>query len=232
MRLVDAVHATWPAAEVGRLGPWTLRRGAGGGSRVSAATLDGPLAPPEPAAEAMRAIGQRPLFMVRDGEAALDAALAELGYAVKDPTVLMAAPAANLGFARDDVTAIACEAPLAIMAEMWAADGVGPARQAVMRRAPEPRRWLLGRLDDRPAGCAFVACHDGVAMLHALLVLAPARRRGLGARLTRAAAAWGLAQRATTFALAVERANAAAIALYEGLGMRPAGGYHYRVAPD
>ena len=39
--LFDVLHATWPAAETRRAGPWTLRRGDGGGSRVSAATLDG-----------------------------------------------------------------------------------------------------------------------------------------------------------------------------------------------
>ena len=40
--LFEALAATWPAAETIRLGPFTLRRGAGGGNRTSAATLDGP----------------------------------------------------------------------------------------------------------------------------------------------------------------------------------------------
>jgi N-acetylglutamate synthase len=101
----------------------------------------------------------------------------------------------------------------------------------VTQRAPEPRRWLLGRLADRPAGCAFVACHGPVAMLHALQVAPDRRRRGLGGRLTRAAAAWAAEQGAGTLALAVEAANAPALALYSRVGMRRAGGYHYRAAP-
>ena len=42
MRLFAALAATWPPAEVRRLGGWTLRRDADAGNRVSAATLDGP----------------------------------------------------------------------------------------------------------------------------------------------------------------------------------------------
>ena len=60
--------ATWPPAEAMRLGPWTLRRGAGGGSRVSAATLEGEDGAIESAAAAMLAWGQAPLFMIRDGD--------------------------------------------------------------------------------------------------------------------------------------------------------------------
>jgi N-acetylglutamate synthase len=230
MDLLAALHATWPAAEVRRLGPWTLRRGEGGGSRVSAATLDGPLASPEPAIAAMRAMGQRPLFMVREGEDALDAALAGLGLAVRDPTLVMAGPASEVALHAADLTVIACEGALAVMREIWEAGGVGATRLAVMDRAPQPRCWLLGRLEDRPAGCAFVACQGPVAMLHALQVAPDQRRKGLGSRLTRAAAAWALEQGAETLALAVEAANAPAAALYSGLGMRPAGSYHYRVA--
>ena len=51
--------ATWPPAEAMRLGPWTLRRGAGGGSRVSAATLEGEDGAIESAAAAMLAWARR-----------------------------------------------------------------------------------------------------------------------------------------------------------------------------
>ncbi len=40
LTLCDAINATWPAAELAEIGEITLRRGAGGGSRVSAATAD------------------------------------------------------------------------------------------------------------------------------------------------------------------------------------------------
>jgi ribosomal protein S18 acetylase RimI-like enzyme len=230
-RLLEVLAATWPAAETRRLGPWTLRRGLGGGNRVSAATLDGAPADLDAAEAAMRAWGQRPLFMIRPGDGELDALLASRGYAARDPTLLFTAPVDGLA-APQGLAAIPCAAPLACMAETWAAGGVGPARLAVMARAAGPKTWLLGRVDDRPAGCGFVAIHDGTAMLHALEIAPAARRRGLGARMTRGAAAWAGARGAATLALAVTEANGAARALYAGLGMDAVGGYHYRIAPE
>jgi N-acetylglutamate synthase len=232
MDLFAALEATWPPAEAVRLGPWRLRRGEGGGSRVSAATLDGPIGDVSAAEDAMRGFGQRPLFMVREGEAALDRELEARGYAVLTPSLLMAAPIAGVAHAVADLTTIDCTAPLEAMVDLWAEGGIGPARMAVMARAPQPKAYFLGRLDERPAGVAFVGCAGPVAMVHALHVPERFRRRGLGARLSRAAAAWGQAQGAETFALAVEETNRAARALYESLGLRTAGRYHYRIAPE
>ena len=72
--LYDVSEGTWPPARSWVQGPWTLRDGAGGGKRVSAATAlgnvtDGDIAQAE--AE-MRGIGQHPLFMIREGEGVLD----------------------------------------------------------------------------------------------------------------------------------------------------------------
>jgi N-acetylglutamate synthase len=232
MDLFAALEATWPPADVIRLGPWRLKRGEGGGSRVTAATLEGPLGDVPAAEAAMRGFGQRPLFMIREGEAELDCALGERRYAVVSPSLLMATPIAGVAHAVADLTTIDCSAPLAAMVDLWTEGGIGPERMAVMARAPQPKAYFLGRLDERPAGVAFVGCAGPVAMVHALHVPARFRRRGLGARLSRAAADWGLAQGAETFALAVEESNASARALYEALGLRLVGRYHYRIAPE
>lgn len=232
MELFAATHATWPAARLWRLGPYTLRDGAGGGGRASAATLDGPFADTAPAIAAQREAGLRPLFMVRDGEDALDAALASQGLAAFNPTAILAAPAAKLAFRAADVLTIRSDAPLAIHDALWQAGGIGPGRRAVMARVDAPRLYLLGRLDDRPAGAAFVALVGKIAMLHALHVEPFARRRSLGARLSRDAAAWAAEHGATTFALAVARANAPAIGLYASLGLTEAAAYRYRIAPE
>ena len=229
--LLDVLHATWPAAETRRAGPWTLRRGDGGGSRVSAATLDGEIGEFEAAEAGMRAWGQRPIFMVRAGEAALDAALVKRGHVRFDPTVLMVAETERLSGEIDGETMV-CDAPLARLAEIWAGGGVGPARIAVMARAPAPKTWLLGRTADEAVAAAFVAIHDGVAMLHALEVAPEARRAGLGAAMSRASARWAGVNGADTLALAVTEANAPARALYARLGFRESGGYHYRRSPD
>lgn len=235
-RLHEVVAATWPAAETAEAGGFLLRRGAGGGNRTSAASPLGADWDIAAAEAAMRAWGQRPLFRIRPEDGALDAALAARGYAILDPTRLLAAPvaalAAGLAPAAADPRVIPCEAPLAIMAALWDAGGIGAARRAVMARVAGPRVWLLGRDGERAAGCGFAGVHAGVVMLHALEVAAAFRGRGLGEALSRGAAAWGQAQGAATLALAVTEANAAAQALYGRLGMAEAGRYHYRRAPE
>lgn len=232
--VLAALHATWPAAETTALGPWTIRRGAGGGNRVSAATLDGAFAAGaiDRAEAAMRALGQAPLFMIRDGEDDLDAALAERGYLVRDPTVLMRAdlPALDLPVP-PRLAAIPAWPPIAIQRQLWREGGIGPARLAVMERAAPPRITFLGRLGDRTAGTVFAACHGGVVMAHALHVDSRHRRGGAARHLVSAVAHWGVAQGAGTLAVAVTRANTAARGLYASLGLTDVGQYHYRALP-
>lgn len=223
-----ALHATWPAASTRCCGPFTLRDGAGGGKRVSAATLDGPLH--RDALDA--ALRQTPLVMVRDGQTDLDSALAERGWRVVDPTVLIAAPVAALAARPAALALLPVWPTLAIQRQIWAEAGIGPDRVAVMARAPQPATSFIARLDNRTAGTAFAAVHHQTAMLHALEVLPTARRRGVGAATVRGIADWAAGQGAGVLALAVTRANTPARALYARLGMTEAGGYHYRQAPD
>lgn len=222
--------ATWPPAETRRAGPWTLRRGAGGGNRVSAATLDGAAGEIADAAYRMLAWGQTPLFLIRPGETDLDARLAALGYVMRDPSLILAAPGAALAAPDDRGATIRCAEPIARMAEIWRDGGIGPARLAVMERAPGPKVWLLGRSGDRPAACAFVAAHGEAAMLHALEVTPETRRRGIATLMTRAAARWAAERGCATLTLAVTEANAPARALYAAMGMREIARYHYRIA--
>ncbi len=227
------LEATWPPAAARREGPWCIRDGRGGGKRVSAATAEGEWTPADiPAAEAaMAALGQRPLFMIRAGEAALDAALAARGYGVVDPVVAYAAPCALLAEpAPPPLAAFALWPPLELMRDLWAETGIGPARQAVMARAQGPKAAVLGRVSDRAAGMGFVAIAGDRAMLHALEVLPRVRRRGCASAILRVAAAWAQDHGASGFSLAVTEANAGARALYASLGMQVVGQYHYRMA--
>ncbi len=228
------MEGTWPAAARLRVGPWIVRNGQGGGGRVSCATADAEWTDADIAlAEAAhRNLGQAPMFTIREGEDRLDAALAARGYAVHDPVDLFAAP----------VTRLTAEAPrrlstfpiwpmLAIMRDVWSDSGIGPERIAVMERAESPKTSILGRYDDRAAGCMFVACNGDVAFVHALHVLPRFRRQGLARDMMRGAAGWAAAQGATRVALAVTRSNDAAQALYRALGMEVVTHYHYRRHP-
>jgi GNAT superfamily N-acetyltransferase len=230
--LLEVLEATWPAAHRFRVGPWTIRDGAGGGQRVSAATAEAPWTEADLAlAEAeMAALGQSPLFMIRGGEETLDAALAARGYAVKDPVVLYAVPLAELSAEPvPRLTAFTVWPPLAIAREIWQQGGIGPARCAVMERAAGPKTAVLGRTQDRASGAAFAAIHGRHAMLHTIEVVPALRRNRTGLHMIRAAAHWARSEGAETLSLAVTRANAPANALYAFLGMSPVGYYHYRV---
>jgi GNAT superfamily N-acetyltransferase len=229
--LLKTCDATWPAASTRRLGPWLIREGQGGGQRVSATTaLAAPVERDIASAEdAMQALGQPRLFRIHAGDDALDAALAARGYAVVDPVTLWVAPASRLATERAPrVTVFTVWEPLAIQIDIWAAAGIGPGRIAVMHRAPQPKTTLMGRINDHPGGTAFVAAHDGVAMIHALEVLAHQRRHGMARWFLREAAFWARDNAATHVAAICTRANAGANALYASLGMEPVGQYHYR----
>ena len=236
MRIADlapVIAATWPPEAIHGVGPFTVPVGAGGGQRVSAARLD-----PEArdatddaidgALAAMADLGQAPLFMVLDHQAGLDARLAARGLTLRDTTLAMVAPCAGLAAAPPPVTCFATWPPLAIQTEIWAAGGIGPARLAVMDRAAGRKMTFFGRTGDRPAGTAFVAIHEGIAMLHALEIVSEHRRKGLGAVMMRGAADWALSEGAERFAVLVTGKNRPAQGLYASLGFEVVGQYHYR----
>ncbi len=227
-----ALDATWPARRIIDQHGWRLREGSGGGKRVSAAS---PLCPEPDLASAldwMGAQGVGPLFRLVPEDAALDAALAARGFRLIDPTLIYAAPVASMAAPLPPVRLFDLWPPLSIMRRIWAEGGIGPARQAVMDRAPAPRTALLARIEDRVAGVAFIAQHKAIAMLHAMEVMPQMRRKGGGETLLRGAANWAQAQGARHLALAVTEANTTARQLYQRLGLQVVARYHYRDAPQ
>lgn len=233
-QLYDVIEGTWPPAKVWTEGPWTLRDGAGGGKRVSAATANGPVDESDiaDAEKAMRGIGQRPLFMLRQGEDALDAMLDARGYARIDEVAVYVAPVDLLTDKPvPPVTCFTIWEPLAIMSEIWAKGGIGPARLAVMARAAV-KTGVLARWNEKPGGVAFAAIHDGVAMVHAVEVLDHQRRQGVADWLMRAASFWARENGAAHLAVLCVADNGPANALYHKLGFVEAGRYHYRQHPE
>lgn len=202
-----------------------LREDAGGGSRVSAATMEGPWSEAH--------LDSAPLWRVREGEEALDAALEARGFAVRDPVRSWWAPADRLApDAPPRMTGFAVWPPVALMRDIWARGGIGAPRLAVMARAPGPRTGILARVEDRPAGVAFVAAAGPVAGIHAIEVVPALRRRGAGLLLLRHAAWWARRHGALHVALYVTEANGPANALYARMGMSPGPRYHYRVMKE
>jgi len=230
--LFQVLEQTWPAATRTRIGPWMIRDGKGGGQRVSAATAEAAVTPQDLgiAEDAMAQSGTKPLFRVRNGEAALDGLLEEKGYRIGDPTLLYVTPITEMtNTPVPPVTAFQVWPPLAIMADIWAAGGIGAARLAVMDRVKGPKTAILARQADQPAGTAFVALQGSIAMIHAIEVLPALRRQGVARNILHAAGHWAQDHGADWFALAVTRANTGANKLYTALGMQVVGDYHYRI---
>ncbi len=122
-----ALDATWPAAEVAEHSGWLVRNGAGGGKRVSAASQISLDADINVAADAMRAMGQVPLFQVRGDETALDDALEAAGYSIIDPVWIYSAPTADLIDGLSEQSRVyRGQFAVAAMQEIWAAGGIEP----------------------------------------------------------------------------------------------------------
>ncbi len=233
-KLYDVVEGTWPPAKAWQEGPWTLRDGAGGGKRVSAASASGPVSEGDigSAETAMRECGQKPLFMIREGDDVLDTLLAARGYNLIDEVVLYTAPIETLtDLPIPPVTCFTIWEPLAIMNEIWAQGGTGPERIAVMERA-QVKTGLLARWNEQPGGVAFAGIHDDVAMVHAVEILPHQRQQGVAQWLMRAAAIWAAKKGAKQIAVLCVTANKPANALYTKLGFARAGTYHYRISTD
>ncbi|WP_226780231.1 GNAT family N-acetyltransferase [Oceaniglobus trochenteri] len=230
--LFATLEATWPAARRVALPPFEIRDGRGGGKRVSAAIATETVADDdiEAAEHAMAALGQAPLFMLRRADDPLDGMLAARGYRIADPTVIRACPIKALTAQRPPpVSAFTIWEPLQIMRDIWAGGGIGAARLEVMNRVTAARTGVLGRSADKPAGAAFIALHDDIAMVHAVEVRPESRRLGTARHMMLAAAHWAAEQGARDIAVAVTEANAAANALYASLGMPVCAKYHYRI---
>jgi GNAT superfamily N-acetyltransferase len=213
-----------------QLGPWTLRDGQGGGKRVSAATANKAVnaADIAQAEAAMQGMCQTALFMIRDGDDDLDKRLEDRGYAVIDPVVMYSKAVCELtNITIPRVTTFCIWEPLAIMAEIWAKGGIGPARLDVMARAAH-KTGILSRWNEQPAGTAFAAVSDGVCMVHAVEILEHQRRQGVGNWMMRQAAFWAAQQGANELAVLCTTANVGANGLYKSLGFSVKGHYHYR----
>ena len=230
---LDASEATWAPEEKIDLGHVTLRRSNGGGKRVTAATASADVTDEEIAVAETRMydLGQTPLFQIRDGDGDLDNLLAARGYGVVDPTHVYACDIAVLAEMDHDVeqSCLAVWEPLAIQLEFWRDGGIGADRIAVMERAVEPKTALIGRHENSPGGTCFVAVSQGIGVMHALEVIPASRRAGMGRAMTIQAAQWAQKNGASHFCVLCTEANTAANALYTGLGMERAGGYHYRI---
>ncbi|GIT78865.1 N-acetyltransferase [Leifsonia sp. LS1] len=238
----------WPALEREELGPWALRAAGGVTNRANSVLAigdpgSGDIGEAVDAAErwyAMRALPT--VFQV--SPASSDALVGELerrGYREHSETGILvaerAAVAATLletasGDALDapsDVS-VAASPPRGWLDTWWAVDGRGGASEratveSILAGGPALYAWAGASAD--PDAVARLALAEGWGGLYAVATLPRARRRGLARRLAVALAEASGSAGVERLWLQVVAGNAAALALYEGLGFTPSSRYSY-----
>jgi ribosomal protein S18 acetylase RimI-like enzyme len=161
--------------------------------------------------------------------------LSARGYVTRDETIIFVVPAEDI--ARADADVVVLPAPDANwMAVTATAEHQVPARRAEKERAVGmmmvPAAWLTLHEASKPVACLSVVADGELAGFFDLAVVPEARRRGLSARITRAAAHWARAQGARWIWAQVAANNQASCAAQQSLGMREAYRYVYYMRPQ
>ncbi len=179
--------------------------------------------------------GLTPLVMLPQPEGAdlrqdpLGALLLDRGWTPSPPVLVFTARVAAVADLPVDTSPVASSRKLS--KEWFAACGpVAQARPEAARAvmsAPEEQAFLSIGEEGLPRAIARVAFHDGWAGLFGLHVRPAARRAGLARTLTVAAARQARERGIVSMYLQVEKSNAPAIALYQGLGLSLHHHYHY-----
>lgn len=244
-RWLDAASlAAWPAVTTLDIDGWLLRFAGGYTKRANSATPLAPAVGDDPARTiaaveaAYRTRGLPPIVRLPSfAPAALDSLLADRGYRLLDPSLVLARPLD----AADRTAAASLRAVGDADAWLAAHDALAGPRPAAATAA---HRRILRLLPGRPCFAALADPVDGRLVAAGLGVLVEGRlgvfdvvtdptrrRRGHARRLLGALLAWGVAAGAEEAFLQVVAANAPARRLYDGLGFRLAYRYHYR-APE
>jgi N-acetylglutamate synthase len=230
-----------PASRHAFDGPFVLKAFLGGTGRANAVCSLDPAPDPDLAARIPRIeqlyarLGLRCRFRSTPLDPpGLAALLLARGYAAEaDESIVHAGPA---GIATPD-PAVRDEAgpSEAWMALIATAEYQTPARRAEKLRNPDllaaPAAWLVLREDGVDAACLFAVADGPHCGLFDLATRPEYRRRGLGARIIRAAADWARGHGATTLYAQVAASNHASRALQESLGLREAYRYRYYTKP-
>ncbi|QNE36503.1 GNAT family N-acetyltransferase [Leifsonia shinshuensis] len=231
----------WPALERDELGGWTLRATGGVTNRANSVLTAGVVPDVEAAIErAERWYRERGLpaaFQVSPASPpALGEALARRGYREHSRTDILVADRAEVASAASVADIAVSDTPQpGWLATWWAVDGRGgDAERAIVARILEagPALYAAADGDDgAPPAVARLALAGDWAGLYAVATLPAARRRGLARALAVALAEAAGGRGVRHLWLQVLADNAAAHALYSGLGFRPASHYAYWTAP-
>lgn len=227
-----ASEICWPPLNKKNIGPWVIREGEGGGNRVSSTTANDFFTKEDIfiAENHMQLLNQKNIFHIREKDLELDNILERLGYSLVDKTVVYGLKIAKMSSpCVPPMTAFNIWPPLRIMKDIWEIGGTTDSRISVMERCKVRKTAILGRIENKAAGCAFISEYKGIAILQALFVLPSYRRKGLARFLISESVKWVSYADSAYLALMTDKYNKEARGLYDSLGMKIIDKYHYRV---
>jgi N-acetylglutamate synthase len=244
IRLLEDIGAdAWPPATTAWLEGWRL--GLDGGVTRRANSVLPNAARPVGDVDALireverryRAHGLPPCFKLTAAAepADLDHRLERRKYRSEGHSLVLVADARQIARPPDPQIAVALDdAPSEAWLDLcWPATQYGaerPVRQAIVERLRAPRVFGIASRASVPGGAALAVEGRGWAGITAVHTLPEQRRQGIARALLRALAGWAGDQGIERLYLQVERDNAPAQRLYEGLGFTEAYHYHYRRA--
>lgn len=236
--LEERAFNAWPAHQTVFHQGWVFRLSGGFTKRANSVNALEPGAPFDGVREAAAALyarhGLPAIFRLSPlAPAGADQALADAGYVHFDPSLVLHRPLA--GVARPDAAAIVMPTPTTAWLDGFAAaNGVAAHHRALhhamVQAITQPTAFaVLQDGQGYAVGFGLAVLERGAVGLYDIAVASEHRGSGRGRALVQALLHWGCEAGATSAYLQVRTQNVAALRLYEGLGFRPAYGYHYRV---
>ncbi|MBL8586959.1 MAG: GNAT family N-acetyltransferase [Methylobacteriaceae bacterium] len=233
--LEELCFNAWPALTTALVDGWVVRLSDGHTRRANSASALWPSRiAPEALVETVEGLfaarNLTPLFRLTVlADPAVEPLLRGRGWREEDPSIGMVADLAEASPAAPDV-ALSARLEASWIDGAMAAYGMGEKGAASLRRMlPNitPKHVYATAHDENGAavGWGLAVAERGHVGLYDLVVAAPARGRGHGARMIAALTGWGRSQGARRAYLQVREGNAGARALYRRLGFRDA--YRY-----
>lgn len=241
-RVLDRLmHAAWPGVENVAIDGWLARLAGGITGRANS------VLPLESPSDVQAAIGEIEELYRQHGLAAmfqvspaaqpphLDTLLAERGYAMRSPTLVLTArgdDALRVAPASTGEVTMRDEPDERWMDCWWAVDGRwGPEARAIVRAILVSCPGIYASIEDERGvtACGRLALCGAWGGLYCMAVREDARRKGLGRNILSALLREGGRRGIERFWLQVVEENVAARQLYQWAGFRTASRYHYRV---
>ncbi|WP_284415618.1 GNAT family N-acetyltransferase [Acidovorax sp. SUPP3334] len=236
--LEERAFNAWPARQTVLHQGWVFRLAGGFTKRansVNALEACAPFTGVREAAEALYARHDlRPVFRISPlAGADAEAALAEAGYTVFEPTWVMQAALPSKGALPQPCVDLATTPSAEWLDGFAAANGVAAANHAIHHAMVQsialPCAFATLHQGGQAVGFGLAVRERGAVGLFDIVVAPAHRGRGHGRALVRGLMEWGRAGGAETAYLQVREGNAVARGLYAALGFTDAYRYHYRV---